>query len=247
MKKKLMLLLVILMIVSLAFFGCQSQAPSGQTTDSTTDSTADQQAADSGDKDMPMVDDEEIDFDNLVVPEDEAGREELRMKLAQQYKNAEPGEKFLVGHITFHLEQEYAMMVMQANEQAAEQLGLEFMGAVASSDAEWIEVAESMMAAGAKAITMNVPSMAALPEIVKLAEENNVFLATHFGYTGDLFPGDLGPRWVVDNTPLSDEQTYMPLMVLMEKMTQDGKTKLLHTIVVSQYSFGSCSTQPGFG
>ena len=40
-------------------------------------------------------------------------------ELAQRYKNAEPGESFLVGHITWHLGQEYAIMVYQAIEQAA--------------------------------------------------------------------------------------------------------------------------------
>jgi len=43
-----------------------------------------------------------------------------------------------------------------------------------------------------------------------------------------MFPGDLGPRWVIDNTPLSDEQTFLPLMLLFEKMRRDGKKKLLH-------------------
>jgi len=155
-------------------------------------------------------------------------REALRKELAQKYKNAEPGEKFVIGHITFHLSQEYAMMVYQANEQAAKQLGLEFIGAVATSDEEWISITESMIASGAKAITMNVPSIAVLPEIAKIANDNNVFILTHFGYTQDVLPGDLGPRWVVDNTPLSDEQTYLPLMLLFEKMKQNGKTKLLH-------------------
>lgn len=51
-----------------------------------------------------------------------------RMRLAQQYKNAEPGENFVLGHITFHLSQEYAMMVYQAIEQACNQLGLTFRG-----------------------------------------------------------------------------------------------------------------------
>ncbi len=221
MRKKLFRLLVVMlvavsMIASIALTGCN------QKEQAEVEKPADEKA------EVKKPADEKVDFKNLVVPADEAGREELRKKLAQQYKNAEPGENFLVGHITFHLEQEYAMMVYQANKQAAEQLGLKFMGSVAKSDAEWIEITESMIAAGAKAITMNCPSIAALPEIVKLAEENNVFIATHFGYTGDLFPGDLGPRWVIDNTPLSDEQTYLPLMLLMEKMKQDGKTKLLH-------------------
>lgn len=225
MKKKLVLLVVMLLVVSMvaSFVGC---TPKPADTPVATDAPKPAPADDSAEP-APVVD-EEIDFNNLVVPEDEAGREALRMKLAQKYKNAEPGESFLVGHITFQLEQEYAMMVLQANKQAAEQLGLKFQSALATSDAEWIEITQSMIASGAKAITLNCPSMSALPEIVRIAEENNVFIATSFGYTGDLFPGDLGPRWVVDNTPLSDEQTYLPLMILMEKMTQDGKTKLLH-------------------
>jgi hypothetical protein len=119
------------------------------------------------------------------------------------------------------------MMVYQADEQAAKQLGLEFMGALAQTDADWIEITQSMIAAGAKAIIYNCPSSAAMPEITKICNENNVFMATHFGYTGEMMPGDLGPRWVLDNTPLSDEQTYLPLMLLMEKMKENGKTKLL--------------------
>jgi ABC-type sugar transport system substrate-binding protein len=158
----------------------------------------------------------------------EAAVTDERAKLAQQYKNAEPGEKFAIGHVTWHLAQEYAIMYYQAHEQACKQLGLEFIGAVADTDAAWIETTESMITAGAKALVFNVPPMAVMPEIANICNENNVFLATSFGYTGDLFPGDLGPRFVIDNTPLSDEQTFLPLMLLMEKMKQNGKTKLLH-------------------
>jgi ribose transport system substrate-binding protein len=150
------------------------------------------------------------------------------MKLAQQYKNAKPGESFIIGHITWGLAQEYLMMCYQASEQACKQLGLRFMGAVAESDPAWIETTESMIAAGAKAIIYNCPSAAVMPELARICNENNVFMGTHFGYTGDMFPGDLGPRWVLDNTPLSDEQTYLPMMLLFQKMRQDGKTKLLH-------------------
>lgn len=219
-KSLIVLMVIVSMIAALMLTGC---APRNEDTQQKPQQQKPQQQ-------QPAQGEKEVTFETMMaeeLPKDEAGREELRAKLAQRYKNAEPGESFLVGHITFHLEQEYAMMVYQANKQAAEQLGLKFMGAVAKSDAEWIEITESMIAAGAKAITMNVPSMAALPEIVRIAEENNVFIATHFGYTGELFPGDLGPRWVVDNTPLSDEQTFLPLMVLMEKMEQNNKTNLL--------------------
>ena len=44
--------------------------------------------------------------------------ESQRRELAQKYKNAEPGESFLVGHITFHLSQEYSMMVLQSIKKA---------------------------------------------------------------------------------------------------------------------------------
>jgi ABC-type sugar transport system substrate-binding protein len=147
--------------------------------------------------------------------------------LAQRYKNAEPGDSFLVGHITWHLGQEYAIMVYQAIEQAAEQLGLTFRGAVADTQADWIEITESMIAAGAKAIIYNVPDMSVMPELAQIANENDVFIATYFGYTGDIMPGDYGPRWVIDNTPFSDEQTFIPLTCLMEKMKLAGKTNLL--------------------
>lgn len=151
-----------------------------------------------------------------------------RKEFAQKYKNAKPGEKFGFGHITWHLSQEYAIMNYQAQQQAAEQLGLNFMGAVATTDSEWLETAESMIAKGAKALHLNVPPMSVMPEICRICDENKVFLSTNFGYTGDVFPGDYGPRWVVDNTPLSAEQTYPPLTLLMEKMRQNGRTKLLH-------------------
>ena len=229
MKKKLILLVVMLLVVSMVMSvaGCtpKSDTPAAPADTSAGDKPA--PAQESTPAEQPAGE-EEIDFFNLQVPEDEAGREELRMKLAQKYKNAEPGESFLVGHITFQLEQEYAMMVLQANKQAAEQLGLKFQSALATSDAEWIELTQSMIASGAKALTMNCPSMTAMPEIARICNENKVFLATYFGYTADIFPGDFGPYWVVDNTPMSDEQTFYPLMVLMEKMKQNGKTKLLH-------------------
>jgi ribose transport system substrate-binding protein len=106
--------------------------------------------------------------------------EKERLALAQKYKNAEPGEKFLVGHITFHLSQEYAMMVYQADEQACKQLGLKFIGALATTDEEWITTTESMIAAGAKAIIYNCPSVAVMPELARICNENNVFILTHF-------------------------------------------------------------------
>ena len=212
MKKSLLWIVVVMMCVSVvavfSFAGCKETT----TTEATTAAEATAAA------------------ETTAVAETTAtdAKEAERMALAQKYKNAEPGEKFIIGHITFHLSQEYAMMVYQADEQACKQLGLGFIGALASTDEEWINTTESMIAAGAKAIIMNVPSMAVMPEITKICNDNNVFLATHFGYTGDVFPGDLGPRWVIDNTPLSDEQTYLPLMLLFEKMKENGKTKVLH-------------------
>jgi len=160
--------------------------------------------------------------------QEELRLDEKRMELAQRYKNAEPGEKFAIGYITWGLAQEYLMICYQAVEQACRQLGLEFIGAVAETDAAWIETTESMIAAGAKAIIYNCPSAAVMPELARICNEHNVFMATFFGYTGEMYPGDLGPRWVIDNTPLSDEQTFFPLMILFEKMRQNGRTKLLH-------------------
>jgi ABC-type sugar transport system substrate-binding protein len=151
-----------------------------------------------------------------------------RKELAKKYANAKPGDSFGIGHIAWWLSQEYAIMNYQASQQAAEQLGCEFMGAVASTESEWIETFESMIAKGAKAVHLNVPTMSVMPEMCRIANENRVFLSSNFGYTGDVFPGDYGPYWVVDNTPLSAEQTYPPLTLLMEKMRQNGKTKLLH-------------------
>jgi len=154
--------------------------------------------------------------------------EAQRYELAQKYKNAEPGESFVIGYITWGLAQEYLMMCWQVTEQASKQLGLGFVGAVAESDPAWIETTESMIAAGAKGIIYNCPSAAVLPELSKVCNENNVFMATIWGYTGDMFPGDFGPRWVVDNSALGDEQTYLPLTLLFQEMREDGKTKLLH-------------------
>jgi len=163
-----------------------------------------------------------------VVKEVPAPPTEERYVLAQKYKNAEPGETFMIGYLTWGLAQGYLMMCWQANEQACDQLGLTFSGAVCEDDPAWISKTESMIAAGAKAIIMNCPSAPVVPELARICNENNVFMLSHFGYTGEMIPGDLGPRWVVDNTPLSDEQTFLPLMLLFEKMKRDGKTKLLH-------------------
>jgi len=154
--------------------------------------------------------------------------ESQRRELAQKYKNAEPGESFLVGHITFHLSQEYSMMVLQSIEQACRQLGLQFSSSLATSDAEWIQQTQSMIAAGAKAIIYNCPSVSIIPELAKICNDNKVFLATYFGLTAETFPGDFGPYWVIDNTPMSDEQTFLPLVLLFQKMRENGKTKFLH-------------------
>ena len=65
--------------------------------------------------------------------------------------------------------------------------------------------------------------------MVAAAEENKVFIATYFGYTGDIMPGDFGPYWVIDNTPFSDEQTFIPLTCLMEKMKLAHREKQLRS------------------
>lgn len=154
--------------------------------------------------------------------------EELRYELAQKYKNAEPGESFLIGHMTFHLSQEYSMMVYQSIEQACKQLGLQSKGILAQSDAEWIQQTQSLIAAGAKAIIYNCPNVSIIPELAKICNENKVFMATYFGITGEVYPGDFGPYWVIDNTPLADEQTFFPLVILLQKMKENDRTKLLH-------------------
>lgn len=151
-----------------------------------------------------------------------------RYELAQRYKVADPGQPLTVGHITFQLSQEYAMMVYQANEQAAKQLGLRFLGAVAQSDAAWIQQTQSMIAAGAKIITYNCPSVSVIPQLARICNENKVFMGTYFGYTNEFFPGDFGPYWVIDNTPMSDYQTFFPLAILFQKMREHNRTKLLH-------------------
>ncbi len=117
-------------------------------------------------------------------------------------------------------------MVYQSIEQACKQMGLKFKGAVANTQADWIELTESMIASGAKAIIYNCPNAEVMPKIAEIANKNNVFIASYFGYTGDIWPGAYGPRWVLDNTPLSDEQTFIPLTLLMEKMEQAKKSKI---------------------
>ena len=97
-----------------------------------------------------------------------AAATEERQALAQKYKNAEPGEKFMIGYLTWGLAQGYLMMCWQANEQACDQLGLTFSGAVCEDDPAWISKTESMIAAGAKAIVYNCPSAAMLPELTRI-------------------------------------------------------------------------------
>lgn len=148
-------------------------------------------------------------------------------EMARACAIAEPGEEFMVGHITFHLGQQYAVMTYQSIQQAAEQMGLTFQGQVAETQSDWIEITESMIASGAKIIIYNVPPVSIMPELAQIAEENDVYLGTYFGYNGEIMPGDAGPRWVVDNTPLSAIQTYMPITLLFEKMTQDNRNRVL--------------------
>ena len=71
---------------------------------------------------------EKVATEPVPVSTTEADRKEL----AKKYANAKPGDKFGIGHIAWWLSQEYAIMNYQASQQAAEQLGCEFMGAVAN-------------------------------------------------------------------------------------------------------------------
>jgi len=63
-----------------------------------------------------------------VTPTPAPGLAELRRELAQKYANAKPGEKFLVGYVTWTLAQEAPKYDYQASDQAAKQLGLDFRG-----------------------------------------------------------------------------------------------------------------------
>ena len=117
------------------------------------------------------------------------------------------------------------MMVLQSIEQACRQLGLQF-------SIRW----RHLMLNGfnkprydccwCKSDYHIVPRFRSF-ELQKFVT-TKVFLATYFGLTAETFPGDFGPYWVIDNTPMSDEQTFLPLVLLFQKMRDNGKTKFLH-------------------
>ena len=130
--------------------------------------------------------------------------------------------KVLVGHITFHLSQEYSMMVLQSIEQACRQLGLQFSSSLATSDAEWIQQTQSMIAAGAKAIIYNCPSVSIIPSWQKYVTIIRC-LATYFGLTAETF------LVILDHTGLLTIHPCLmnklsSLVLLFQKMRDNGKT-----------------------
>jgi len=159
-----------------------------------------------------------------VIPEEEA-----RRMLAQKYMNAKPGEKFLVGYVTWTLAQEAPKYDYQASDQAAKQLGLDFRGIEIGTEAmKAVEATDALIAAGAKGISYWAPALAAMEEIVRICEENKVFAATAWCRDPKLLPGDRGPHWFLEFSTMSDEMSFFCMSLLFEKMRKYKKTKVLH-------------------
>ena len=159
-----------------------------------------------------------------VIPEEEA-----RRMLAQKYMNAKPGEKFLVGYVTWTLAQEAPKYDYQASDQAAKQLGLDFRGIEIGTEAmKAVEATDALIAAGAKGISYWAPALAAMEEIVRICESNKVFAATAWCRDPNLLPGDRGPFWFLEFSTMSDEMSFFDMNLLFEKMRKYKKTKVLH-------------------
>jgi ribose transport system substrate-binding protein len=159
-----------------------------------------------------------------VIPEEEA-----RRMLAQKYMNAKPGEKFLVGYVTWTLAQEAPKYDYQASDQAAKQLGLDFKGIEIGTEAmKAVEATDALIAAGAKGISYWAPALAAMEEIVRICESNKVFAATAWCRDPNLLPGDRGPYWFLEFSTMSDEMSFFDMNLLFEKMRKYKKTKVLH-------------------
>lgn len=157
------------------------------------------------------------------------GFAEMRRELAQRYANAKPGEKFLVGYVTWTVGQEAPKYDYQASDQAAGQLELDFSGIEIGTEAlKAVEATDSLIAAGAKGISYWAPAIAAMEEIVRLCEENKVFAATAWCRDPNLLPGDRGPYWFLEFSTMSDEMSFHCMTLLFEKMRKYGRTKVLH-------------------
>jgi len=157
------------------------------------------------------------------------GLAELRRELARKYANAKPGEKFLVGYVTWTVGQEAPKYDYQASDQAAKQLELDFKGVEIGTEAlKAVEATDALIAAGAKGVSYWAPAIAAMEEIVRLCEENKVFAATAWCRDPKLLPGDRGPYWFLEFSTMSDEMSFHCMTLLFEKMRKYGKTKVLH-------------------
>jgi len=157
------------------------------------------------------------------------GLAELRRELAQKYANAKPGEKFLVGYVTWTLAQEAPKYDYQGAHQACNQLELDFRGIEIGTEAlKAVEATDSLIAAGAKGILYWAPALAAMEQIVTTCEENEVFAATSWCADPKLFPGDRGPRWFLEFSTMCDEMSFFTMTILFEKMRKYGKSKVLH-------------------
>ncbi|MEM1655124.1 MAG: sugar ABC transporter substrate-binding protein [Nitrososphaerota archaeon] len=157
------------------------------------------------------------------------GLAEMRRELAQRYATGKPGEKFLVGYVTWTLAQEAPKYDYQGADQACKQLELEFKGIEIGAEAlKAIEATDALIAAGAKGIVYWAPALAAMEEIVKLCEANKVFAATAWCRDPALLPGDRGPYWFLEFSTMSDEMSFHCMTLLFEKMRKYGRSKVLH-------------------
>ncbi|MCS7132892.1 MAG: sugar ABC transporter substrate-binding protein [Aigarchaeota archaeon] len=157
------------------------------------------------------------------------GLAELRRELAQKYATGRPGEKFLVGYVTWTLAQEAPKYDYQGADQACKQFGLDFKGIEIGAEAlKAVEATDSLIAAGAKGVVYWAPALAAMEEIVRLCEANKVFAATAWCRDPALLPGDRGPYWFFEFSTMSDEMSFHCMTLLFEKMRKYGKSKVLH-------------------
>ncbi|MCF3653118.1 MAG: sugar ABC transporter substrate-binding protein [Aigarchaeota archaeon] len=157
------------------------------------------------------------------------GLAEMRRELAQRYATGKPGEKFLVGYVTWTLAQEAPKYDYQGADQACKQLELDFKGIEIGAEAlKAVEATDSLIAAGAKGVVYWAPALAAMEEIVRLCEANKVFAATAWCRDPALLPGDRGPYWFLEFSTMSDEMSFHCMTLLFEKMRKYGKSKVLH-------------------
>ncbi|MEM2153122.1 MAG: substrate-binding domain-containing protein [Candidatus Bathyarchaeia archaeon] len=163
------------------------------------------------------------------------GLAELRRELAQRYKTAKPGDKFLVTYITAFLYEEPSKYDWQGTNQAADQLGLDSKAIEAGTEVlKWIEAAESAIAAGSKGLVTWCSPPSAIIEIVKTCNEEKVFVATSYNRDPEFRPGpggtkkDAGPYFLMEFSNMGDEMSFMCITPLFEKMRKYKRTKVLH-------------------